>query len=225
MEIKIVQNILAANDAIAQTNRQFLRDSGVFTVNMLGSPGSGKTSLVEQVATLTAGRCRLAVIEGDIATDYDAQRVAARGVPVVQIATGGECHLDAPMVQQAMQELDFAQIDVLLIENVGNLVCPAEYDLGESARLLVSSVPEGDDKVEKYPLVYRLADGVVLNKTDLLGAVDFSIDRFRDALAKINPSARFFPLSCRTGEGLRPFLDWLLAGANAQNNPVQVETV
>ncbi len=213
MEIKIVEKILAANDAVAEENRRMFHERGVVALNVMGSPGAGKTSLIEK----TAGRMNarpLAVIEGDIATTYDAERIAQAGVPVVQIATGGECHLDAAMVKQALADLDLPRDSFLFIENVGNLVCPSEYDLGEGLRVVVASVPEGDDKVEKYPAVYRLADAVVINKIDLLGSSDFDLSRFHSRLSHINPGAALFPLSCRTGEGMEAWAEWIM-GRNA----------
>ena len=213
MQIKVVENVLAANDAIAAQNRETLKRSGVIALNVMGSPGAGKTSLVEQTIRLLGQRLRPAVIEGDIATRYDAERVAALGAPVVHIATGGECHLDAPMVGQGLANLDLANADVVLIENVGNLVCPAEYDLGETAKVVVTSVPEGDDKVEKYPLMFRIADAVVINKLDTMPSFTYDLDRVRARLLDLNPNAVSFALSCATGQGLDAWAEWVAARA------------
>ena len=211
MQIKVVEKILAANDAIAAENRELLEKNGILAINIMGSPGAGKTSLAEQTIIALRSRLSTAVIEGDIATRYDAERLAALDIPVVHIATGGECHLDAPMVKQALLQLDLAAADVVLIENVGNLVCPAEYDLGQGKKVVVSSVPEGHDKVEKYPLMFRLADAVVLNKVDTLDAFDFDVQRFEANLKDLNPRAAFFAVSCRTGQGIDAWTDWIRA--------------
>ena len=212
MQIKVVEKILAANDAIAAQNRQLLEQNGVLAINIMGSPGAGKTSVAERTITAPAlGGLSVAVIEGDIATRYDAERLAALDIPVVHIATGGECHLDAPMVKQALLQLDLTAADVVLIENVGNLVCPAEYDLGQGKKVVVSSVPEGHDKVEKYPLMFRLADAVVLNKLDTIDAFDFDAQRFEANLKDLNPEAAFFAVSCRTGQGIEAWADWIRA--------------
>jgi len=212
VQIKVVEKILAANDAIAAQNRQLLEQNGVLAINIMGSPGAGKTSVAERTITAPAlGGLSVAVIEGDIATRYDAERLAALDIPVVHIATGGECHLDAPMVKQALLQLDLTAADVVLIENVGNLVCPAEYDLGQGKKVVVSSVPEGHDKVEKYPLMFRLADAVVLNKLDTIDAFDFDAQRFEANLKDLNPEAAFFAVSCRTGQGIEAWADWIRA--------------
>lgn len=209
MRIKIVEKIMAANDAVATENRRLLDEQAVVALNVMGSPGAGKTSLIENTVRWLNNRRRVAVIEGDIATSYDAERIARTGVPVIQIATGGECHLDAAMIKQALADLDLLRGGILLIENVGNLVCPAEYDLGEHFRVVVASVPEGDDKIEKYPAIYRRADAVVVNKADLAEMSDFRFDRFRMQIQNINPHASLFELSCKTGEGLSAWADWI----------------
>ena len=209
MEIKVVQNVLAANDAIASQNRELLGRRHMVALNVMGSPGTGKTSLLEQTVQILQGRCKIGVIEGDMATNYDAERIAKLEVPVVQVATGGECHLDAPMVKEALANLDLDALDVVIVENVGNLVCPAEYDLGETKKVVVSSLAEGDDKVEKYPLMFRIADAVVLNKMDLADMVDFDVERFEARLKDINPQAAFFRVSCRTGHGAANWVEWV----------------
>ena len=202
MEIKVLKNILGANEQIARKNRELLEKNGVFAVNIMASPGAGKTSLVLQTIAAVKGKVKVGVIEGDIASKIDAETVGKAGVPVVQINTGGECHLDANMIQNALANLPLKDIDLLLIENVGNLVCPAEFNLGEHKKVLVASVPEGDDKPYKYPAMFTAADAVVLNKTDLLPYVKFNLEAFTKAVNGINARAGVFPLSCTTGEGV-----------------------
>lgn len=209
MEIKVLKNILGANEQIAQRNRELLDRNGVFALNIMASPGAGKTSLVLQTIAALKGKARVGVIEGDIASKIDAETVGKVGVPVVQINTGGECHLDANMVQNALGSLPLKDIDLLLVENVGNLVCPAEFNLGEHKKVLVASVPEGDDKPYKYPLMFTTADAVVLNKTDLLPYVKFNLEAFTKAVNGINGKASVFPLSCTNGEGVPAWAKWL----------------
>lgn len=209
MKIEVVQDILQANKATAQELRTRFQKDGIVVINVLGSPGSGKTSLIERTLARLKGELKMAVIEGDIATTLDAQRIAQHEVPIVQINTGGTCHLTARMVGAGLEKLNLQDIELLLIENVGNLVCPATYDLGESARALISSVPEGDDKPAKYPIMFRQTSGIILNKTDLLSVVDFDLEGFKNSIGKLNPQAEFFPLSCQTGEGMEPWLKWV----------------
>jgi len=207
--VEIVEDILSANDRLAADNRARMDAAGVFSVNLMASPGAGKTTLIEQTITALRHRHRLAVIDGDLATSLDADRAAAAGAEAVQINTGGQCHLDAVMVQRGLEALDLSRFDLLLVENVGNLVCPASFDLGTHRRVLIASVPEGDDKPYKYPGSYRAIDGLVLNKIDLLPYVRFDVDRFRHGVEILNPGVRFFPVSCTTGEGLAAWLEWL----------------
>ena len=208
--VPVVEKILGANDRLAADNRARLDTARIFSLNFLASPGAGKTSLVEQTVTRLAGRLRLAVIDGDIATSLDADRAAAAGARAVQINTGGECHLDAVMLQGALDALDLSAIDLLIVENVGNLVCPANFALGTHLSVLVASVPEGDDKPYKYPGTYRGVDALVINKIDLLPYVDFDMDYFRRGAAALNPGLVTFPLSCRTNEGLEAWIDWVI---------------
>jgi len=212
MQIPVVQKVLAANDLIAEELRAQFEESGLFVVNLLGSPGAGKTSLVERTLERVR-RLKIGVIEGDLATSLDADRIACFGVPVVQINTGGACHLDAAMVRKALESLDASGLDVLLIENVGNLICPAQFDLGEACKAVVCSLPEGDDKVLKYPAIFSLASAVVLNKLDLLNHLNFNLPDFRRHLAELNPAAALMELSCLTGEGLDRWIEWLELGA------------
>lgn len=209
MQIPVVQKVLAANDLIAEELRAQFEKASVFTINLMGSPGAGKTSLVEQTLELVAGRVKIGVIEGDVATSLDADRIARFGVPTVQINTGGACHLDAAMIRKALSSLDISGLALLLIENVGNLVCPAQFDLGEAAKVVVCSLPEGDDKVLKYPAIFSLVSAVVLNKLDLIQHLEFNLLDFERHLGELNPNAALMELSCVTGEGLDRWVEWL----------------
>ncbi len=212
--IPIVENILNANDKLAQTNRARRDAAGVFSINILASPGAGKTSLIEQTLPLLKGKLRVAAIDGDIATSIDADRAAAAGAgAAIQINTGGDCHLDAVMLYGALEQLDLTQFDLLIVENVGNLVCPANFKLGTHKTVLVASVPEGDDKPYKYPGTYRGVDALVINKIDLLPYVNFRMDYFQQGVQVLNPGVTTFPLSCRTGEGLDAWVEWLVENA------------
>jgi hydrogenase nickel incorporation protein HypB len=214
--IPIIENILSANDQIATSNRHFLDSAGVFCINFMASPGAGKTSLIEQTVKRLAGQIRMAVIDGDIATSIDADRAAAAGAVAVQVNTGGDCHLDAVMLQNALPQLELEEratagepIELLIVENVGNLVCPASFKLGAHMSVLIASVPEGDDKPYKYPGMYRGVDALVINKTDLLPYVPFRMDYFRQGVEILNPGLVTFTLSCQTGEGIEPWLAWV----------------
>ena len=212
MKIPIMKNILAANDVIAEELRARFESTGIFVVNLMGSPGAGKTALIERTLKKVGDRVRIGVIEGDIATSLDAERIARCEAPVVQINTGGACHLDSAMVRSALDRLDISSLDILIIENVGNLICPAQFDLGESAKVLVCSLPEGADKVLKYPAVFSTVSAVVLNKLDLLEHLEFDCVGFRDSLAQLNPSAPLMQLSCVTSAGFEDWLEWLDKG-------------
>ncbi len=214
MAVKVItvrENILGANEEKAKANQQLLDRHGILAVNIMSSPGAGKTSLILNTIARLNGKNSLAVIEGDVASTVDADRVSQAGIPVVQINTAGGCHLDAGMIEQAMFSLPLAEIDLLFIENVGNLICPAEFDLGEHKKVMLLSVPEGDDKPYKYPLMFTEADVVLINKIDLLPYSDFNIDTFRTAVTGLNPKVRLIPVSCKTGEGLEQWLEWLEA--------------
>jgi len=213
--IEIVEGILSANDRLAAQNRARLDGVRLFSINIMASPGAGKTSLIEQTACNLGSSMRLAVVEGDLATSLDADRVAAAGARAIQINTGGQCHLDAVMLQGALDQLDLNSFDLLLVENVGNLVCPAAFRLGTHKSVLVASVPEGDDKPYKYPASYQGVDALVINKVDLLPYVSFDMERFRRGVAMLNPALLTFPVSCRTGQGLQAWLDWLVSEARA----------
>lgn len=207
--VPVVEQILSANDQLAAANRARLDEAGVLAINVMASPGAGKTSLITRTIEALKDEVSIGVIEGDIATTIDADRIAAFGIPVVQINTGGACHLDAAMLQNALPRLPLDHLDLLIVENVGNLVCPATFKLGVHRDVLIASVPEGADKPYKYPVMYRGVDVLVLNKMDVLAAFDFDVDYFRRGVEVLNPGLAFFPLSCKTGEGLEAWLDWL----------------
>jgi len=209
--VPVVENILGANDRLADENRDRLDAAGVLGLNLMASPGAGKTSLIEHTVRALEGRLHLAVIDGDIATSLDADRAAAAGATAVQINTGGECHLDAVMVQGALRQLDLSALDLLIVENVGNLVCPVSFRLGTHHSVLIASVPEGDDKPYKYPGMYRGVDVLLINKIDLLPYVAFDMANFRRGVEILNPGVRTFAVSCTTGEGLPAWLDWVQA--------------
>ncbi|MDI6739265.1 MAG: hydrogenase nickel incorporation protein HypB [Candidatus Edwardsbacteria bacterium] len=208
-EIKILKDILSANEDVAGQNRARFKKHGILALNLIASPGAGKTTLVERTIQGLSGKLSFAVIEGDITGDLDARRIAKAGAAVVQVNTEGGCHLNAAMVDQALGEFMLDALDIIIIENVGNLVCPAEFDLGESLKVVVLSVPEGDDKPAKYPLIFSEAGAVVINKVDLLAATDFDLEKAERDIRKINPDAPIFRLSCRTGAGTQTWFDWL----------------
>ena len=211
MEIKVLRNVLEANDAIAAENRQLLTDKGVFTVNLIASPGAGKTTVLERTIDKLKTEFQIAVVEGDIAGSADAERISRHDVPVVQINTGGSCHLNANMVRSALQSLPLDGVRLLFIENVGNLICPAGFDIGEDIKVVILSVAEGDDKPEKYPLIFEQSSAMVLNKIDLLNMVDFDLDKAKANARATNPKLPIFEMSARTGQGLNEWLDWLRA--------------
>ncbi len=207
--IPVVEKIFGANDQLALGNRRKLDEAGVLGLNFMASPGAGKTSLIERTLQQLKGDCRVAVIDGDIATSIDADRAAAAGAIAVQINTGGECHLDANMLREALRQIDLTQIDLLIVENVGNLICPSSFQLGTHRSVLIASIPEGDDKPYKYPSMYRGVDALVVNKIDLAPYIRFDMDRFRQGVEILNPGLTTIPLSCETGEGLDSWLEWL----------------
>jgi hydrogenase nickel incorporation protein HypB len=210
-EISVQKRILSANDEVAAENRARLGEFAILAVNVMASPGAGKTSVILATAARLPQDVRPAVIEGDLASSIDTEKMLAAGIPATQINTGGNCHLDAPMIRAALPTLPLDEVDLLFIENVGNLVCPAEFDLGAERAVVIASVPEGHDKPYKYPGMFAAADAVVLNKSDLAAYFDFDMDYFRRGVAMVNPDAPVFVLSCRTGEGLEDWLAWLLA--------------
>jgi hydrogenase nickel incorporation protein HypB len=214
VKVRVVEDALDANNTIARANRDDFDREGVTVVNFMSAPGAGKTSILERVLPLLDG-VRAGVLEGDVQGSYDADRLASLHVPVTQINTdpgfGGECHLDANMVRSALGSVPLAELDLLVIENVGNLVCPAEFRVGEDARVMVSSVTEGEDKPLKYPLMFRTCELVLVNKIDLLEHLDFDLDKFTAHLDAVQPGVERMLMSARTGEGVEGFRDWLAA--------------
>lgn len=208
-ELPVLEEILSANDRVARENRRLLDRHGVVAVNVMAAPGAGKTSLILATIAALDRRLRVGVVEGDVAGRVDADKIATTGMPVVQINTGGGCHLDAPQVAGALERLPLDQIDLLFIENVGNLICPTGFDLGEHRKVLIAHLPEGDDKPIKYPGMFTAVDALVLNKTDLAPYVDFCLAAFQEAFRALNPRAPLFQLSCKTGEGLDAWVAWL----------------
>ena len=207
--IRIEEKLLGKNDELAARNRERLNQSGIYAISLCGSPGGGKTSLLEQIVPLLSPTVKLGVIEGDIETDLDGQRIAALGVPVTQLVTAGTCHLDAAMVARGMDRLPLGDIELLIIENVGNLVCPASYALGEHARVVVLSLTEGEDKPLKYPAMFRKADALVLNKIDLAPYLPPSAAEAADFAKLVRPGLPVFRTSCTTGEGIPAWIAWL----------------
>ncbi len=210
MKIVAAKKILKANDQLAEENRARFGAAGLFCVNLVGSPGAGKTTLLEALFPRLKGRLAPAVIEGDIAGSIDAERIERLGVPVVQINTEGACHLDATMIAAAADGADYARVDLLVIENVGNLVCPAGFDLGEHLRVVVLSVPEGDDKLAKYPAIFQGSHALVISKTDLLPYIRFDVDRVAADMKRLAPEAQVFPVAAPSGDGIAPLADWLV---------------
>jgi hydrogenase nickel incorporation protein HypB len=207
--LTIERKVLEKNDQIAGRNRQFFLDRGMFVLNFVSSPGAGKTSILEKTFQELNGSMKIAVIEGDVQTDLDAQRVARYGVPVVQIVTMGGCHLEANLIEDALTKLDLKGVEVLFIENVGNLVCPSSYDLGEAAKVVVLSTTEGDDKPLKYPAMFRNASILLINKIDLVPYVNCDLKTLRGNALQINPALKVFEISCFTGSGIPEWCHWL----------------
>ena len=209
MKITVVRAILEANERIADLNRQLFDQSKLYVINLMSSPGAGKTTLLEKTIDGVKKDLRVGVIEGDIQSSQDAERIARKGVPVVQINTGGACHLDGNMIRETFHEFNFNELDLLVVENVGNLVCPAEFRVGEDMKVMILSVAEGDDKPQKYPLMFRESKALLINKIDLLPYVDCSLEKIREDSLRINPDLRIFEVSCKTGEGLEEWFGWL----------------
>ena len=207
--IDIREMILSDNEDMADRIRERLKKERVYMMNLMASPGAGKTSLILQTIRTLKDRCRIGIIEGDIDSIVDTEKVMKAGVPAVQLRTGGACHLDAAMIDAALNELDLSALDLIIIENIGNLVCPAEFDTGANLKVMISSVPEGDDKVLKYPLMFSVTDALILNKIDYLEDSDFDLDTFHRRVKNLNPSIEMFHLSCRKGTGVTDWTDWL----------------
>ena len=221
MTIKVItvgEDILTANEERAQSNRSRLGKHNILAINIMSSPGAGKTSLILRTINHLRSKARVAVIEGDVASSVDAEKVQEQGVAVIQINTAGGCHLDANMIESALNNLPLEDADLLLIENVGNLICPVGFALGEHRRIMISSLPEGDDKPYKYPAMFADTDVVLLNKIDLQPHLDFNIDVFQKTVTGLNPKVRIFPVSCRTGEGLESWFTWLEAEIQAKKD-------
>jgi hydrogenase nickel incorporation protein HypB len=211
MKVKVVTRILEANDRIAEENRKRFQDAGVYVVNLMGAPGAGKTTLLERTIRALKPHLKVGVIEGDIVGTDDAERIGALGVPVVQINTGGACHLDANMISEVLPELPLNELDMLIIENVGNLVCPAEFKVGENVKMMVLSIAEGHDKPLKYPLMFQESSALVLNKIDLLPYMNTDMNKVRNDSLALNPKLRIFEVSCATGAGIDAWAEWLSA--------------
>lgn len=217
MRVQVVEKILNANDQVAGLNRVKLDEKRIFSINLMASPGSGKTSLILQTIQGLNTRMQIGVIEGDTApVTIDADKILAAGMPAVQVNTGGECHLDAVMIDHALNALPLGNLDLVIVENVGNLICPAAFNLGTHANVLIASVPEGDDKPYKYPNIYRGLDVLIINKIDLLPYVSFNMEYFQQGVELLNPGLVTFPISCKTGEGIEKWIDWLQLRVNQQ---------
>jgi hydrogenase nickel incorporation protein HypB len=218
MKVSVVKNILEANERIAQENRAIFDEKNLVVFNLMSSPGAGKTSLLEKTIGALKDELRMGVIEGDIQSSQDAERIAATGIPAVQINTGGACHLDGNMIRDTFNEFDFDALDLLVVENVGNLVCPAEFKVGEDFKAMILSVAEGDDKPAKYPLMFHESEVLLVNKIDLLPYVDCSVEKIREEALKVNPGLSIFEISCKTGEGLGAWYDWLREKVKARRS-------
>lgn len=210
MEIKVIKNILGENDRLAAENQAMFQDKKVFVLNFMGSPGAGKTSVLEKTMERLKDKIKMAVIEGDLFTSKDAERIDKYGVPVIQINTAGGCHLDANMVQKTVKEMNLDELDLLVVENVGNLVCPAEFPVGEDARAVVLSVTEGDDKPLKYPLMFKESEIALLNKVDLAPYCNFNMESAKKDITSLHPGIEVLEVSCTKGDGIEAWCDWLL---------------
>ncbi len=209
-KISVVEKIHSANDQLAIENKQQLDQANLFSLNIMASPGAGKTSLIEKTLPLLKSDYKIAAIDGDVATSIDADRAAEAGATAVQINTGGQCHIDAHMLRNALMELNLDEFDLLLVENVGNLICPASFKLGTDKNILIASIPEGDDKPYKYPAMYQDVDALIINKIDLLPYVKFNMEYFQKGVQMLNPDLITFPISCTTGEGIEEWVNWVV---------------
>ncbi|WP_022855733.1 hydrogenase nickel incorporation protein HypB [Thermodesulfobacterium thermophilum] len=207
--LQLLEDIMKYNEFQARHNREHFEEYGIYAINLMSAPGSGKTTLLEKTVELLSGKLRIGVIEGDLETERDAERIRKKGVPVYQITTGSACHLDASLIHKAMHKLPMDQIDLLFVENIGNLVCPASYDLGTHLNVTLLSVPEGEDKPEKYPLIFKVSQLVVITKIDLLPYFDFDLEKVKSQIQKINPKAQIIALSAKTGEGFDLWVKFL----------------
>lgn len=222
MKVTVVRDILEANERIAQQNKELFDRSRVLVINLMSSPGAGKTTLLERTIDALKDDLQMGIIEGDIQSSQDAERIAKKGIPVVQINTSGACHLDGNMIRDTLKEFDLDRLEVLVVENVGNLVCPAEFRLGEDYKVMILSVTEGDDKPSKYPLMFRESKVLLINKIDLLPHVDTSVEKITRESMKINPDLTIFQVSCKTGEGMEPWFQWLREKVRARKQNVKM---
>jgi len=209
VKVKVVTNILEANERIAAENRKIFDEVNIFVMNIMSGPGAGKTSLIERTIKELKGKIKIGVIEGDIAGTDDAERIEKHGIPVVQINTGGGCHLDANMIREVLEDFPLKELDLLIIENVGNLVCPAEFNLGEDMKVMLLSIAEGHDKPLKYPLMFQESSALILNKIDLLPYTDADINKMKKDSLSLNPKLKIFDVSCKTGDGISEWTNWL----------------
>lgn len=214
MEIKVVKDVMAANEALAQENNKTFESDGVCVINLMAAPGAGKTSIIERSVEQLKSNTKIAVIEGDVASQIDAEKLKKKGIEAIQINTSGGCHLDANMVKSAYSHLSNHKYDLIFIENVGNLVCPAQFNLGETYKVTVSAVSEGDDKPRKYPLMFARSDALILNKIDFLESSDFNLKLFKKAVLNLNPEIKIFEVSAKTGEGIESWTGWLKESVN-----------
>jgi len=209
VKVKVITRILEANDRIAAENRKLFNKAGVYVINLMSAPGAGKTSLIERTITELHRKLRIGVIEGDIAGTGDAQRIEKLGIPVIQINTGSACHLDANMINEAIVDLPLKDLDLLIVENVGNLVCPAEFKVGEDMKVMILSITEGDDKPLKYPLMFQESSALILNKIDLLPYTNADLEKIKKDSLSLNPNLKIFEVSCKTGQGIAEWTEWL----------------
>jgi hydrogenase nickel incorporation protein HypB len=216
IKVPVVRDILEANERLAADNRRIFRQAGLFVINLMSGPGAGKTSLLERTIEALRDEIGIGVIEGDIQSSYDAERISQKGVQVVQLNTGGACHLDGNMIKSSLDALDLDTLDLLVVENVGNLVCPAEFNVGEDMKVMILSVPEGDDKPLKYPLMFKESRVLLINKIDLLPYVQCDVGKMRERALQLNANLEIFEISCRTGEGLDGWADWLRQQVSAR---------
>ena len=207
--VEVLENILKYNQALAEHNRHHFEEHKIYTINLMSAPGSGKTTLLEKTLEVLKDKYHLGVIEGDLETERDAERIRKKGIPVYQITTGSACHLDAALIDKALHHLPLDEIDILFVENIGNLVCPANYDLGTHLNVTLLSVPEGEDKPEKYPLIFKSSDLVIITKIDLLPYFDFDLEKVKEQIKKINPQTNIIALSSKTGEGFEKWIEFI----------------